>query len=267
MIAQVKKLVVAVAAAVSILTGSAAEVTDAEQIKIDLGIEKITVGKPADCADGAVESCITVKTEEDSLLMKICERTPDSEKFLDVESQIPSNALTAVVLNNDLAWAKGLNDNLRKFAPELADLLSVLSNVVDGVTGGVAVADVPDAEDDDGVGKMFVLGVEGQETWMALTNALTLVGEVNAGTSIGGPSYKRVSLTSGGRLSALLSGRSPLLIYMPSTNNCGRVFGFSSKSVFEEWNRMIRGGASIVREEAFKACAGDLLQHADRGFC
>ena len=267
MIAQVKKLVVAVAAAVSILTGSAAEVTDAEQIKIDLGIEKITVGKPADCADGAVESCITVKTEEDSLLMKICERTPDSEKFLDVESQIPSNALTAVVLNNDLAWTKGLNDNLRKFAPELADLLSVLSNVVDGVTGGVAVADVPDAEDDDGVGKMFVLGVEGQETWTALTNALTLVGEINAGTAIGGSPIKRVSLTSGGRLSALLSGRSPLLIYMPSTNDCDRVFGFSSQSVFNEWNRMIRGGSSLVHEEAFKACAGDLLQHADRGFC
>ena len=39
-------------------------VTDIERIVKDLGVEKITVEAPSNCTDGAVASCITVKTTE-----------------------------------------------------------------------------------------------------------------------------------------------------------------------------------------------------------
>ena len=239
-------------------------VTDAEQIKKDLGIEKITVEVPSNCTDGAVCSCITVKTTDDSLLLELYGHEP-GPGFVDVCSGLPFNTLAATVLNNDLQWAKKINDNLREFSPEIADLISVFSNVVKGVTGGIYIATVPDASSVDGIGRIIDVGVKGIEVWNQLTNDLSRAGELVSVESL--PEAMEVRLKPNSRLGVLLGGDEPYLAFVknPFAENYP-IIGYSSKTVRDEFvATSIEGGKWIYDNPTFIACAGDLLEKTKHG--
>ena len=242
-------------------------VTDAEQIKTDLGIEKITVEVPSNCTDGAVCSCITVKATDGSLLLDLYGHTPEHE-FEDGRWVLPSNALAAAVLNNDLQWAKKLNDNLREFSPEIADILSSFSNVVNGVTCGIYIATVPDAKAADGLGRIISAGVKGVEVWNQLTNDLARVGDLEDLKDDTVPEAIGVCLKPSSRLGVLLGGDEPHLTFVTDViTKKYFIVGYSSKSVRDELvATSVVGGKHLHDDPTFIRCAGKLLDSSDHGF-
>ncbi len=241
-------------------------VTDAEQIKRDLGIESITVEKPWECKDGNILSCITVKTTDKSLLLDLYGHEPDDPGFDDVLPGLPSNALMTTVLNNDLQWAKKLNDNLYEFAPEVAYLLSAFSNVVNGVTGGIQISTVPDAQSANGLGRIIHVGVKGIEVWNQLTNDLSNAGELIDVPTL--PESLEVYLNPSSRLGVLLGGDMPYLSFAQNvvTKNY-LIIGYSSKAVRDAFvATLVGGGKPLLDDPTFNSCAGRLKKFADHGF-
>ena len=239
-------------------------VTDAEQIKRDFGVTSITVEKPWECTDGAIESCITVGMTDDSFLLELYGYTP-GDGYIDVASFLPSNALTATTLASDLKWVKGLNERLHKFAPELADFISAFSNVAEHVTGGVAVCDVPDAEAADGLGKFFLCGIDGEEGWNLLTNMLTRVGEIET-SAYPAMGMSIVKLKPTGRIALLLGGRDPELAFIPCSEGRSLLSAASSASVREQYVEQVKAGLTLLANPTFLACAGDLVDPKSNGF-
>ena len=227
----------------------------AEDAWADLGISNVSIHEPCD-EGGTICSRIEIDTTEDLFLRKFCDFEPDPE-FVDVSPYLPCDALAAVKVDSDLLWTEDTVERLRKYLPELADLLDELeSNGLRGdVVGGMYACVVPDDEvRTTGMGMTFGIGVKGVATWNHMTNLMDKAGEIyiNEGST-------SVGLKPNGVIWGFMGGGHEPQLDLVQRDGKFLICGYSSKTVRNRCQEALEKGQALELNPDFQNRSGPLF--------
>ena len=230
-----------------------------------LGVSNVVIHTPTEMEEqGVVQVRVEVNLTADAPLRDVF-GVSNPAGYVDVVQCLPSNALTAVAFSNDLHGVVAVFGCLQDDLPEIADIVDLLADGLDGVIGGMAAATVPDSGSPLGIGRMGFCGISGEDGWTRLTNALDRVMDIEALLPRSTNEIAAIRVLPGHFYSKIFGGNDAELSLVESK---GRylVRGFSSSSVRERYDGFREERGSLFDNPDFLRCSEGLRDRAGLGF-